>query len=720
MIQQSNNKYKHLSIFLLVIFGIFISKYLLFLELDFYKHNSQIEAPFKLTLILAIVIISALLLPFFKKIRYLLISILIGLILFQINNTSQIKLSNSVFKKLDDKNILINGEVTEIKKVGFNSLIITLKSFYLVPQISEEIDIKDGFDLSSKFSFFQRNSNNSIISLFDTLQVIGKFQKYKKPLNLFETDYYDLAFNNYIAGEIVSPIIMEHKSLNTFNYIKIINNFKSNLKSIFDKYLSIRSSGFIKAIFLGDKSSLEIKLKNSFKRSGVLHLLAVSGLHVGFLFIFITLLLKNLIGIGRKPFFIITSFIIIFYIFLTGLSPSVMRAGLMVILFLFSGPLKRELRTYDILASSGIISLLIDSNQAFSIGFQLTFLAVFSIIFIFNKMNHSYLKHVNNLSYKNKFVTYILTKDSFSYKYIVTTVLISLSITLGTLPLVMYQFGRLNLFSILLNIFLIPLTGISFTLSSLILITSKISSAFTFFIAYVLEFINYLIFKLIDLNYFSELFSFFYKFNLTESILATLCITLIIFYSNKILKNFSILGLSIIILIFIMSYNNILTNNKIRYSFNINNILNEEKGSKIIASSNGENILIIDNTIKTNHLRNIIIPYLYNKHIHNIDFLIFLDKTKSFQKKVDVLNYFDKHNKSEFNIKIKNVLIYEEDKNNIGEFSIFNKEYLPKMYHNTNFIDIMNIGNKLKLISGRVFFYDKGYKEKNLNYEIYL
>ncbi len=393
----------------------------------------------------------------------------------------------------------------------------------------------------------------------------------------------------------------------------------------------------------------------------------------------------------------------------------------MVIVFLLSEPLRRKLTAIDILASSGIISLLLDSNQAFSISFKLTFLAVFSILFIFNNVNEVYFKYLNPITEKSNIARNLLNKDTMTHKYIITTVLISVSITIGTLPLIMYEFGGLNLFSIVLNVLLIPLTGIAYSLTTLILISSYISSVFTSFLAYVLEIINSFIFSIIDINYLSELFSFHYKFRLPESIFFAFIVIFVIFYKNRVLRIISLSFLTLTVITFLSDHKNTALLNEVDYSFiykESTDIIQDR--ARIISSSNGENILLISANTKKSHLKNIIIPYMYNIHIHNIDFLIFLDKTNNFQKKVDLLNYIDKHNKSEFYINIKNVLIYEEDKNKIGEFSIFNKEYLPKMYHNTNFIDIKNIANNLKLITGRIFFYDKGYEEKNLNYEIYL
>ena len=715
---QSRNKYKHILIFLLIIFGIYISKFLLTLEINYYNNQNISDFPIKLLTVLTTSLFFIQFLPFLKKIKYIFISILIGILLFLINNLEQNIYYKPIITKLNNHKVIIRGEITELNDIGFNTKKIKIKSFSISPQLATYSNKNDKIILSSNFSFISRN-NNQKISLFDTIEVIGQFKTFKEPKNLYEKDFNNYAFNKYIAGEIKNPRIIEHNKLETFSAMRFVNDFKLGIENIFDKYLSIKSSGFIKAIILGEKSDLEAEIKNNFKKSGVLHLLAVSGLHVGFLFIFISLLLKNILGIGRKPFFVITSLIIIFYIFLTGLSPSVIRAGLMVIILLLSEPLKRKLKIYDILATSGILSILIDSNQAFGVGFKLTFLAVFSIIFIFNEVNNFYLNKINTLSERNNnfVIKHLLHKDSFSYKFIIVTILLSISISIGTLPLVMYEFGRLNLFSIMLNILLIPLTGIAFTLASLVLIFSYASTVITFFIAAGLEIINDLIFNLINMTELADMLSYNHKFDIIEALITALLILFIVFYKHKKIRIISLASMSLCLTIFIYNYDNSISKNSNIYSF----ILSDEKNvsSKIIISPLGENILLLNADVKKNDLRNIIIPYLYNKHISEIDFLVFLDKSNKFQKKIDILSFFDFHNRSEFNINIKNVLIYNEDKNRKGEFAIFNREYLPKMYKNTNFIEIENIKNSLKLLNARIYFYNIDTDKNNLDYEIY-
>ena len=719
---QMSNKYKHLIIFLSIVLGVYISKYILLF--DFPINTQQLpsiplakQSLFFLALLSIIIFIPKKI----NKFRFLLISILIGNSLFLINNLGPNIYTSSIIEKLDKHHIEFRGQVSEIKVIGFNTKKITLQTFSLKPIFSDKKNNPKEILLNSSFIFIKMGAKENI-SLYDSLIVIGDLETFKSPKNIYERDYKDFVFNKYISAEIKDPLILQHKKLETFNVLVYIDNFKKAVEDIFDKYLSIKNSGFVKAIILGEKSGLEVEVKNNFIQSGVLHLLAVSGLHVGFLFIFITLLLKKILVLGEKSFLLLTSTIIISYMFLTGLSPSVIRAGLMVLIFLVSNPLKRKLSPYDILATSGIISILIDSNQVFSVGFKLTFLAVFSIIFIFKKLNKLYLDSIAQVSdVKLYYYKILLNKDSFIYKYIIVTILLSLSISFGTLPLIMYEFGRLNLFSILLNVFLIPLTAISFTLAFIVLLTSYISSIFTLFIAFLLENINSMIFWLIDQKDMSELLTFNYKFNIIESLTVALFIIFFLFYKHRIIKSISVALISFCLLYFTINNNYHTLDKAESYTFNIRDGFNKDsKGNnKIITTNLGENILILNSKIKKNDLRNIIFPYLHNTHINTIDFLIFLDKSNKFQKKIDILNFFETHNRSEFNISVKNIIIFNEDKNSIGEFTIFNKEYLPNMYKETNFIDMNNISYNLKLLNSRIHFKDIYGPKTNLSYEFY-
>ena len=144
----------------------------------------------------------------------------------------------------------------------------------------------------------------------------------------------------------------------------------------------------LSALTLGYKRELDPETKRVFSASGASHVLAVSGLHVGIVFWVIMLVFGFLQKqkTGRIFFMILSVSILWFYAFITGLSPSVMRASAMFSIVVIGENLLRKSNIYNSLAASAFILLLINPNNLYDIGFQLSYSAVFGIVFLQPKL----------------------------------------------------------------------------------------------------------------------------------------------------------------------------------------------------------------------------------------------------------------------------------------------------------------------------------------------
>lgn len=158
--------------------------------------------------------------------------------------------------------------------------------------------------------------------------------------------------------------------------IKCIESYKLNIKN--QEHASL-----ISAFILGYRSDLSNETKGVFANTGTMHLLAVSGLHVGILFILINMGLSFLDKTrkGRIIKAVIFVMLLGFYAMLTGLSPAVCRASLMLSLIVISRAFSRAANSYNSIAVAAIIMLLINPLSVFEVGFQLSFIAVTGIIF---------------------------------------------------------------------------------------------------------------------------------------------------------------------------------------------------------------------------------------------------------------------------------------------------------------------------------------------------
>lgn len=228
---------------------------------------------------------------------------------------------------------------------------------------------------------------------------------------------------------------------------------------------------FMIAFILGDREGLSKELYSVFKYTGTVHIIAISGLNIGII-IFILLIFLKALRIKQIPRFIITIIFLLFYAFVTGLTPSVVRAVVMGIIFLFSYIFKREYHLYNSLALSAAIILCIWPWQIFDVGFQLSFISVFFIVFIGSKI----------LLISPKIKNRVL---SFVYASFV----VSLSAWIGTAPLVAYYFGIISFVSMLANIFIVFLATLITIAGFIYLMMSYLMPFCTKWFALSLEFL---------------------------------------------------------------------------------------------------------------------------------------------------------------------------------------------------------------------------------------
>lgn len=156
-----------------------------------------------------------------------------------------------------------------------------------------------------------------------------------------------------------------------------ITNYLSNLRAEFvetvRKNSNEETAALISAMLFGDKSQLDDDVYEMFQKNGIAHVLAVSGLHIGIIYAFISFLWR---GRKRGAFSVSVTVFLLFYACLADFSPSVMRAVIMIILHMISKLLHRRYDLLSAAAATCILMLLNNPMQLFNIGFQLSFGAI--------------------------------------------------------------------------------------------------------------------------------------------------------------------------------------------------------------------------------------------------------------------------------------------------------------------------------------------------------
>lgn len=208
----------------------------------------------------------------------------------------------------------------------------------------------------------------------------------------------------------------------------------------------------LSAITLGNTSELPRELKQAYSSSGAMHILSLSGLHIGIIYSMICICLSFLnFSYKAKRVKLMISIIIIFlYAYITGFSPSVQRAGIMILVYNLATMGNRHPGKYTILSTAAFIITLLNPNQLFSIGFQLSFAAMVGIIAILPVIEKSF-----KMIYPDKLSGYkYLRKTAFA---VWGTIAISVACQITTLPFTMYYFNSSAPFFLLTNMAVVPL-----------------------------------------------------------------------------------------------------------------------------------------------------------------------------------------------------------------------------------------------------------------------
>lgn len=273
------------------------------------------------------------------------------------------------------------------------------------------------------------------------LLIVGKPVKPQPALNPGQFDY---AAYLYAKGIFYVDFPDQRRILSEipfYSFSATAGVIHEKIRSELNKHLESKTArSIITGMLLGNKSGVNDEIKNAFSRSGLAHLLAVSGFHVGLLFTLLEILfgfLKKRGNTGKLLFFLTMFMVISFYAFISGLSPSVTRASVMIFIFLLTTLSNKYFNNFHCLFITGTLLLLFDPLSLFDPGFQLSFAAVLGIFLFFAPLNKCF------------------NPKSRILRHIWQACAISLSAQTLTFPLVLYYFHSFPVYFLLSNVLLL-------------------------------------------------------------------------------------------------------------------------------------------------------------------------------------------------------------------------------------------------------------------------
>ncbi|MDY7394603.1 ComEC/Rec2 family competence protein [Aureibaculum sp. 2210JD6-5] len=304
----------------------------------------------------------------------------------------------------------------------------------------------------------QKDSTKNILSIDDKIIVFDDFEEIDNPKNPYQFNY-----KNYLAKQQVQ----HQMTIYDENFLRLKNE-KTSLKGLAHSFrkkinLALEEHGFkgdelaiINALLLGQRQEISKEIIENYQNAGAIHILAVSGLHVGIILLLLNFLFKPLERLknGKVIKLVIVVFSLWTFAFLAGLSASVIRAVTMFTAVAVALATKKEVSTYKTLLISIFFLLLFNPFYLFEVGFQLSYLAVFFIVWVQPQLYNLWQPNYKVIDYPWQLFT------------------VSVAAQLGVLPLSLYYFHQFPGLFFVANLLIIPFLGLILGLGILVIILS--------------------------------------------------------------------------------------------------------------------------------------------------------------------------------------------------------------------------------------------------------
>lgn len=321
----------------------------------------------------------------------------------------------------------------------------------------------------------------------------------KRPRNFKNPGHFD--YEAYLAAQGITVIgnvsppgnVEQIGSVPLPLWISVREALYGKFVKVIEAHFPAEEKMLLKGMILGDKQSLSAETREAYIATGLAHLMAVSGLHIGFVagaaFFLLSPIVFQLLyrispdrvraGHARKWTAFLCLFPVLIYMLLVGAKVSALRAGIMVIAVLIAILLNREKNLFNALLVAAFLILLWNPKALGEVGFQLSFMAVFSILYVFHHLFAIEEDPVDWLGEPSWFQKLVkgypgAEEPDFQQRWtlrlqriIAGSTLVSLAAMLGTLPILLFHFNRISLAGFFLNPFMVPLASVLIPLALL-------------------------------------------------------------------------------------------------------------------------------------------------------------------------------------------------------------------------------------------------------------
>jgi competence protein ComEC len=240
----------------------------------------------------------------------------------------------------------------------------------------------------------------------------------------------------------------------TASFKRNIHDLRYKIQQRFRHHLPYPDNAMLSAMLVGRREAIPEGLRVLFVNTGTIHILSVSGLHVAVISGMLFFMLKAF-NLNKKSIAVIVVLFLAAYIVLAGERTPILRASIMISVYLISTMLDRDFDIYSALSFAGLIILLASPMQLFDPGFQLSFSCVFFIVFLTPKLETVFLPNRKKATVQ-RFKS--ITEKIFSY--VIRVLFSSAAVFIGTWPIVAFHFKIISPITIPANLFVVPFLGI--------------------------------------------------------------------------------------------------------------------------------------------------------------------------------------------------------------------------------------------------------------------
>lgn len=470
---------------------------------------------FKLTVFFVLVLAGIICIICFSKHKKRLVAIVGAFLLIASYPFLHIFIKGEVvsnYKEFNNQTVSVSGWVKGSYKTLDNGSVRVVVDGAKVEYFS------DSYKLSGDLYLYFKPDNYNLAEFRSgtKINVVGKITTYSYQDKNISKALSNLSSNivGYIGGSDIKITIGAYKPSPAD---KIRTFIKNKLDGLGDDYSSVAS-----ALLFGDTNYIDGEIKTSFQDTGIAHLLAVSGLHVSVIVMFISFVMRRCKAKSSTNL-IVSSVMLLIYCYLCGFSVSVVRASIMAVIMgyaMFRG------KAYDGLSSLSFacfVTLLINPNAMYSVSFQLSYISVFSIFCLAPPLS-SWLQNYFNKKFSATFA-------------------MNLAISFGLFAISLCYFGKFPLISIPINLLLIPIASASFML----LFVGVVIATIMPFASFVLLGYKSLMSVVVKFNMWASTFNFSIVATTGAlSVLVMLMVTFVLsdylFVSNKTKKVIALLG----------------------------------------------------------------------------------------------------------------------------------------------------------------------------------